>query len=84
MARRVLIPAVQLDSGTFGSFHETLTLAGLPVPAADETKHIKTLGTTGTGKSTAIRDLLGGAPRLHARTSTISATFWSWLVRLRR
>lgn len=38
-----------------------LTLAGLPVPAADETKHFKMIGTTGTGKSTAIRELLGGA-----------------------
>jgi type IV secretory pathway TraG/TraD family ATPase VirD4 len=35
--------------------------AGQPVPAADETKHFKLLGTTGTGKSTAIRGLLAGA-----------------------
>ena len=38
-----------------------LTLAGIPVPASDETKHFKMLGTTGTGKSTAIRELLTGA-----------------------
>ncbi|HQR54246.1 MAG TPA: type IV secretion system DNA-binding domain-containing protein [Burkholderiales bacterium] len=38
-----------------------LTLAGTLVPPADETKHFKMLGTTGTGKSTAIRELLGGA-----------------------
>lgn len=38
-----------------------LTLAGLEVPAADEPKHFKMLGTTGTGKSTAIRELLTGA-----------------------
>jgi hypothetical protein len=38
-----------------------LTLAGLPVYPADETKHFKLLGTTGTGKSTAIRELLDGA-----------------------
>ena len=38
-----------------------LTLAGIPVPASDETKHFKMLGTTGTGKSTAIRELLRGA-----------------------
>ena len=37
------------------------TLAGQPVPAADETKHFKLLGTTGTGKSSAIRELLAGA-----------------------
>jgi type IV secretory pathway TraG/TraD family ATPase VirD4 len=38
-----------------------LTLAGIPVPPADEPKHFKMLGTTGTGKSTAIRELLTGA-----------------------
>jgi hypothetical protein len=38
-----------------------LTLASLPVPEADETKHFKMIGTTGTGKSTAIRELLAGA-----------------------
>jgi type IV secretory pathway TraG/TraD family ATPase VirD4 len=38
-----------------------LTLAGLPVPLSDETKHFKMIGTTGTGKSTAIRELLLGA-----------------------
>lgn len=39
----------------------SLTLAGLPVDTADETKHFKIIGTTGTGKSTAIRELLAGA-----------------------
>ena len=38
-----------------------LTLAGVAVPEADETKHFKMIGTTGTGKSTAIRELLTGA-----------------------
>ena len=38
-----------------------LTLAGIPIPAMDETKHFKMIGTTGTGKSTAIRELLEGA-----------------------
>lgn len=38
-----------------------LTLAGIPVPALDETKHFKLIGTTGTGKSTAIAELLKGA-----------------------
>ena len=38
-----------------------LTLAGVPVPPLDETKHFKLIGTTGTGKSTAIRELLGAA-----------------------
>lgn len=40
---------------------ELLTLAGVAVAAVDETKHFKLLGTTGTGKSTAIRELLGAA-----------------------
>src|SRR5271169_1532413 len=40
---------------------EFLTMAGIAIPAADETKHFKLIGTTGTGKSTAIRELLGCA-----------------------
>ena len=38
-----------------------VTLAGHPVALQDETKHFKLIGTTGTGKSTAIRELLVGA-----------------------
>jgi len=40
---------------------DELTLAGESVPRADETKHFKLIGTTGTGKSTAIAELLSGA-----------------------
>jgi type IV secretory pathway TraG/TraD family ATPase VirD4 len=40
---------------------EQLRLAGAPIPPLDETKHFKLIGTTGTGKSTAIRELLRGA-----------------------
>jgi len=40
---------------------ESLTMAGIAIPGADETKHFKLIGTTGTGKSTAIRELLGCA-----------------------
>jgi hypothetical protein len=40
---------------------EAITLAGIPVALLDETKHFKLIGTTGTGKSTAIRELLSGA-----------------------
>ena len=36
----------------------TATLAGIAVPALDETKHFKLIATTGTGKSTAIREVL--------------------------
>lgn len=35
-----------------------LLLAGFPVAVQDETKHFKFIGTTGTGKSTAIREIL--------------------------
>ena len=38
-----------------------ITLAGVPVARADETKHFKLIGTTGTGKSTAIREMLTAA-----------------------
>lgn len=38
-----------------------LTLAGIPVPTQDEAKHFKLIGTTGTGKSTGVRELLQGA-----------------------
>ncbi len=38
-----------------------LTLAGVRVPEADEVKHFKLIGTTGTGKSTAIHELLRAA-----------------------
>jgi type IV secretory pathway TraG/TraD family ATPase VirD4 len=39
----------------------TITLAGHEVPAQDETKHFKLIGTTGTGKSTAIQQMLNSA-----------------------
>jgi type IV secretory pathway TraG/TraD family ATPase VirD4 len=38
-----------------------ITLAGLEVPAQDEAKHFKLIGTTGTGKSTAIQEIMHGA-----------------------
>ena len=38
-----------------------ITLAGLAVAPEDETKHFKLIGTTGTGKSTAIREMLSAA-----------------------
>jgi type IV secretory pathway TraG/TraD family ATPase VirD4 len=44
-----------------GAASSSLTLAGVPIAERDETKHFKLIGTTGTGKSTAIRELLGGA-----------------------
>jgi len=38
-----------------------ITLAGTAVPIQDETKHFKLIGTTGTGKSTAIQEIVAGA-----------------------
>jgi type IV secretory pathway TraG/TraD family ATPase VirD4 len=49
--------AARISRAGFG----VLTLAGIPVPASDETKHFKLIGTTGTGKSTAIAQLLRAA-----------------------
>ncbi len=43
------------------SLSELLTLAGVAIAPGDETKHFKLIGTTGTGKTTAIRELLGSA-----------------------
>ena len=40
---------------------ELLTLAGVAIPPGDDSKHFKLIGTTGTGKTTAIRELLGSA-----------------------
>ena len=40
-----------------------VTLAGIPIPQADEARHFKLIGTTGAGKSTAIAELLSGALR---------------------
>jgi type IV secretory pathway TraG/TraD family ATPase VirD4 len=48
-----------------------LTLAGVPLSRLDETKHFKLIGTTGTGKSTAIRELLGAA--LHRGDAAVIA-----------
>ncbi len=44
-----------------GGQGRALTLAGIPIAEADECKHFKMIGTTGTGKSTAIRELIAGA-----------------------
>jgi type IV secretory pathway TraG/TraD family ATPase VirD4 len=35
-----------------------ITIAGIPIAQSDETKHFKIIGTTGTGKSTAIVEIL--------------------------
>ena len=38
-----------------------ITIAGIPIAEQDETKHFKIIGTTGTGKSTAITEILSAA-----------------------
>jgi hypothetical protein len=43
-----------------------ITVAGIPVSPEDETKHFKLIGTTGTGKSTAIQEIW----RPHSREET--------------
>jgi type IV secretory pathway TraG/TraD family ATPase VirD4 len=40
-----------------------VTLGGVAIGAREETRHFKLIGTTGTGKSTAIAELLAGAIR---------------------
>ncbi len=44
--------------GSSGSGEDLVSLAGVRIKPLDETKHFKLIGTTGTGKSTAIRELL--------------------------
>ncbi len=55
-----------------------LTLAGIPIPPLDETKHFKMIGTTGTGKSTAIRELLEGALARGDRAVIATPTLATW------
>jgi len=47
--------------GNRDSDERQITLAGTAIPIADETKHFKLIGTTGTGKSTAIQEILATA-----------------------
>src|SRR6185312_6167370 len=44
--------------GSGGGWPPPITLAGVPLRDADEVRHFKLIGTTGTGKSTAIGELL--------------------------
>lgn len=57
--RGVLLTAKPKRLGAPGAGdRDALTVAGVAIAALDETKHFKFIGTTGTGKSTAIRELL--------------------------
>jgi type IV secretory pathway TraG/TraD family ATPase VirD4 len=53
------IRAQALKSPTRTAF--PLTVAGVAIPLEDELKHFKFMGTTGSGKSTVLRELLQGA-----------------------
>jgi hypothetical protein len=59
--RGSLVVERPITAGSRPSRDAQLTLAGVVVPAHDEAKHFKVIGTTGTGKSTAIREMLAGA-----------------------
>ncbi len=56
-------PAARVARANGGSLRcdGALALAGLTVAEDDETKHFKIIGTTGTGKTTAIREMLRAA-----------------------
>ena len=56
-------PAAARELGRSASADAGITLAGIAVPVQDETKHFKLIGTTGTGKSTAIQEIMAGAFR---------------------
>ena len=58
---------------------DLLNLAGKPILRLDETKHFKLIGTTGTGKSTAIAGLLGAA--LQRGDRAVIADPDGWLLR---
>lgn len=58
---RDAVPRRCRAAGSGGSFGARVALAGVWVPPEDELKHFKIIGSTGTGKSTAIRELLAAA-----------------------
>jgi type IV secretory pathway TraG/TraD family ATPase VirD4 len=57
------VSAIRASGGKRNSLRADtpVTVAGLAVAPDDEAKHFKVIGTTGTGKSTAIREILGAA-----------------------
>ncbi len=59
--RRGAVVASSPDTDSRAGPRDRVTLAGIPLALEDETKHFKFIGTTGTGKSTAIREILSAA-----------------------
>jgi Type IV secretion-system coupling protein DNA-binding domain len=55
------LPRLTSDSPRELARDAVITLAGVAVPAHDESKHFKLIGTTGTGKSTAIQEIMNQA-----------------------
>jgi hypothetical protein len=59
--RGAVVSAINLLLARNSKQPASITIAGMPVAPADETKHFKIIGATGTGKSTAIQEILGAA-----------------------
>jgi type IV secretory pathway TraG/TraD family ATPase VirD4 len=58
VSRRSVVSRLGIGAGRPRALAGQITMAGIAIPALDETKHFKLIGTTGTGKSTAIREIL--------------------------
>jgi hypothetical protein len=52
------VESAAMGKGARRACDPQITVAGIAIPINDETKHFKLIGTTGTGKSTAIREIL--------------------------
>lgn len=59
--RGAVISAMNIVAALRDKLPTSITIAGIPVAFADETKHFKIIGATGTGKSTAIQEMLAAA-----------------------
>jgi type IV secretory pathway TraG/TraD family ATPase VirD4 len=54
-------PPVRASRTRSNGAEAEITLAGVAIPAMDEAKHFKLIGTTGTGKSTAVQEIMSTA-----------------------
>jgi len=59
--RGAVVDVMNMVTATRSKQLTSITIAGIPIAFADETKHFKIIGATGTGKSTAIQEMLAGA-----------------------
>ena len=60
-AAQVATQKLRAKASRLAPAQRPLSVAGVAVPFEDEIKHFKFMGTTGTGKSTVMRELLDGA-----------------------